>query len=134
MALVTFKSKVDRKNDTITVTGLIPLTDDKCPKDKDGKIIPKSLITLADGTSIGVLTSRIYNKPLNFAKPIEAKVVYTEVKVQSKFDEKGNALAAGKTREVDASNISSLEFDSQLVAAINLAGNAGAVVNFAGMR
>lgn len=124
MSLISKSSERKTEQALVTVVGIVPWSEDKCPKDKQGKIIPKSTIKLEDGTSIFVFDSRIKNRPVNFAKPVEAKVDFENVEVELK-----NGPNAG-TKET-RSNIQYVDFNSTLGAII---ANAKAVAVSSDMR
>lgn len=69
-----------------------------------GQKLPKSLLKLADGSTLGVFNSQIQNKPVTFPKEgIACNISYENVK--------------GKNRagtEMEFSNVVSAEFDSKV--------------------
>lgn len=69
---------------TLTVIGIIPLKEDKCPKDKDGKIIPKSQIITEEAGSLFCFTSAIINAPNSFAFGSKASLSLEEKSYKDK--------------------------------------------------
>lgn len=63
----------------LTITGIIPMKEDKCPKDKNGNIIPKSQIITKEVGSLFCFDSAIRNKPASFAYGAKASVSLEEV-------------------------------------------------------
>lgn len=116
MALITSQGTARNIQTTdVVVTGIIPLRDDMCPKNKDtGEIIPKSLLKLADGTTIGVLTNAIANAPVAFpAEGISCKISYENVNVDLRERDTTGKLT-GNTVKGDVSNVLNAHFDSKL--------------------
>lgn len=63
----------------LTVTSIIPLKEDKCPKDKNGNVIPKSQINTKEVGVLFCFDSAIRNKPASFAYGAKASVSLEEV-------------------------------------------------------
>lgn len=62
----------------LTITGIIPLKEDKLPKDKEGNFIPKSQVITAEVGSLFVFDSSIINKPASLAFGAKASVSLEE--------------------------------------------------------
>lgn len=122
MALIKVQSTRNIETQSITVRAIVPLAEDKCPKTSEGVIIPKSMVTLEDGSILFCLTNRISNIPLNFAEPRVATVSYEDKTVKNK---------AGA--DVLVNNISRIEFASTARAVIAEAGKSGASLSMAGL-
>ena len=69
---------------TLTVTGIIPLKEEKCPKDKEGNVIAKSQIITNEVGSLFCFTSAIKNSPASFAHGAKASVSLEEVSYKDK--------------------------------------------------
>jgi hypothetical protein len=99
----------------VKIVSIIPLQESKCPVNKEtGEVIPKSILRLADGSTIGVLTNNIKNAPVAIpAEGMDATVSYENVEVDvTERDAKG--VATGKKVKGTVSNILNVEFDSTL--------------------
>ncbi len=84
------KEKVENlrviENVELTITGIIPLKEDKLPKDKAGNLIPKSQMVTAEVGSLFPFDSAIINRPASLAFGAKAmvsleEVTYTDTKV-----------------------------------------------------
>ena len=103
MALIQPKTESKIERNTVLVLSVINLSPEKCPKNKQGEVIPKSLLVTQDGV-IGVLTSRIQNLPVAF--PTEG------IKCNLSFE---NVEYTGKDgKPATASNVKQAEFQSNL--------------------
>lgn len=71
----------------LTITGIIPLKEDKLPKDKEGKFIPKSQVITSEAGSLFVFDSSIINKPASLAFGAKASISLEE---KSYTDKAGN--------------------------------------------
>jgi hypothetical protein len=103
MALIQPKTESKIERTTILVLSVINLAEDKCPKDKQGNPIPKSLLVTSEGV-LGVLTSRVKNLPNAFpTEGIKCNLSFENVEYTTKSGE----LAT-------ASNVKQAEFQSNL--------------------
>jgi hypothetical protein len=104
MALIQPKTESKIERATVLVLSVINMAPEKCPKDKEGNPIPKSLLITQEGP-LGVLTSRIKNLPNSF--PTEG------IKCNLSFENVEYKTKEGETKK--ASNIKQAEFQSNLV-------------------
>lgn len=109
MSLVTSKSKRSLSHDTVTVISVVNLSQDRWPVGQQegawkGKPIPKSLLVLSDGSSIGVLDHRIKNLPVRFPEGGLKCLITSE----------SNTYTNSAGVETAGSNVMGAEFDSTL--------------------
>jgi len=103
MALIQPKTESKIERATVLVLSVINLATEKCPKDKQGNPIAKSLLVTQDSV-MGVLTSRIKNLPNAFpTEGIKCNLSFENVEYTNKKGEKDTA-----------SNIKQAEFQSNL--------------------
>ncbi|TXG79217.1 MAG: hypothetical protein E6R13_10265 [Spirochaetes bacterium] len=77
------QSTRDISSVNVLVTAIIPVANDKCPKDSQGNIIPKSQIkTQAHGT-FWALSNVIKHQPESFVKAQECKLTVEAVNVET---------------------------------------------------
>ena len=98
------KVKSDIITDDAVVLRHIKLSEDKCPRTKDGVLLQKYLFFTLDGLQFSALESRIGNLPVRYPKGgIRASLSYTVYVGKNKDGE-----------EVRYPNVKGIEFDSQL--------------------
>ena len=68
----------------MTLIGIIPLKEDKCTKDKDGKVIQKSQIITDEAGSLFCFTSAIINATNSFAFGSKASLSLEEKSYKDK--------------------------------------------------
>jgi hypothetical protein len=69
---------------SLTVTGIIPLAEDKCPKDSQGNVIGKSQVITKEVGSLFCFTTGIKNAPASFAHGAKASISLEEVEYADK--------------------------------------------------
>jgi len=68
----------------LTITGIIPLKPEKCPKNAQGEVIPKSQIITNEVGSLFCFDSAIINTPKSLAFGAKASVSLEEVSYKDK--------------------------------------------------
>ena len=108
----------DITNITVMVNSIIPLAEDKCPKDSKGEVIPKSMMNTDNGNFFP-LTSRIKHIPDSFVEPRKCNLTLEAVEVKNK---------EGET--VTVVNVLNAEFELSTSEKIAIASSSGAVLTF----
>lgn len=112
------ESKRDIFNVTVLVNSIIPIAEDKCPKDSKGDIIPKSQMITDNGTFFPI-TSRIKHIPDSFVEPRKCNLTLEAVEVK---------LQSGEMKWVN--NVLNAEFELSTSEKIAIASSSGAVLTF----
>ena len=112
------ESKRDIANITVLVNSIIPIAEDKCPRDSKGEVIPKSMMNTDNGNFFP-LTSRIKHTPDSFVEPRKCNLTLEAVEVKNR---EGNL--------VTVVNVLNAEFELSTSEKIAIASSSGAVLTF----
>lgn len=112
------KSKRDIAKVSVQVTGIVAVAEDKCPKDSQGNIIPKSMIITEEHGTFWCLTNSVINKPDSFVKSQQCSLTLEAVEIDTKEGKK------------EVLNVLRAEFELSVSQKIMIAGTSGAVLTF----